>query len=258
MGTDRRPGAPGRLARRRVRVVLPEHAQAAQFLRAERLGGARVAPAHVPGVFLEHRPHVLLPDLLGEHRPVEVGERVLDVERHVHAAGQLDRAVVGGFHPAALAQREDEQLLRPVGVDHAQADGQHELRALVGHLDRTQEVEARLGLFLQVHLGDEEVHLLLDVAAQHVRRARGNLVAVLGQPGFQPVALLGGEDHDVVLADGVLRLDLHAKRLLALAARLRVFRRCDIGMADIVMAGIAWHGSGSQYSTSRGAEYASR
>ena len=47
-----------------------------------------------------------------------------------------------------------------------------------------------LRLLRQVHLRDEEPHVLPDVAAEHRRRAGRNPVAVLAQPGFEPVALL--------------------------------------------------------------------
>ena len=53
--------------------VVPEDAELPQLVGGERIGRAGIAPAHVPGVLEEQRPHVLLPDLLVEHRLVEAG-----------------------------------------------------------------------------------------------------------------------------------------------------------------------------------------
>ena len=94
--------------------------------------------------------------------------------------------------------------------------GQHELGRLVGDLDRAQRREAELLLLLEVHLGDEELHALLEVAAEHARRRRRGC-------GSRPPSArsrgrrlcLRREDQDVVLADGVPGLDRHAERLRA-------------------------------------------
>jgi hypothetical protein len=67
----------------------------------------------------------------------------------------------------------------------------------------------------QIHARHEELHLLLEIAAQDRRRAGGQAVAVVAQPGVKPAALAGRQDEDVVLADGVARLDGDAE-----AARL--------------------------------------
>ena len=90
---------------------------------------------------------------------------------------------------------------------------------LVGHLEGAQVGEAELRLLLQVDLGDEELHPLLEIAAEHPRGPGGNAVAVLAEPGLQPVALLGGEDQDVVLAHRVGRLDGDPQALRAARRR---------------------------------------
>src|SRR5213594_2864097 len=59
----------------------------------------------------------------------------------------------------------------------------------------------------KVNLGDEEPHLLFDVALKHLRGASGNLVVVLEEPGLQSVALFGGQNQNVVFADGVFGFD---------------------------------------------------
>src|SRR5205085_11781004 len=48
------------------------------------------------------------------------------------------------------------------------------------------------------------------------RCTRRNGVAVLAEPGLEAVALRGGEDEDVVLADGVARFDRDAETAGAL------------------------------------------
>ena len=204
----RRHGAP-----RSSVLLVPESAELPQLVGGEGIGRAGVAPAHVPGVLEEQRPHLLLFDLLAEHRLVEGAELVLDEQGDLGVRGEADGAVVGGLDPPLAGEGIDEQLLGAGGVDHAEADGEHELGALVGHLQRPQVGEAELRLLAEVHLGDEEPHPLLEIAAEHARGARGDPVAVLGQPGLQPLALLGREDQDVVLAHRVLRLDGHAEAL---------------------------------------------
>jgi hypothetical protein len=78
-----------------------------------------------------------------------------------------------------------------------------------------QVMEAAVRLLLQVHLRDEELHPLLQVDAEHARGIRRHAVAVLGEPALEAAALRGGQDQDVVLADRVARLDLHAERVRA-------------------------------------------
>lgn len=75
--------------------------------------------------------------------------------------------------------------------------------------------ESELGLFAQIHFGDEEFEMLFDVAVQHRRCALGNAIAVLDEPCFEPGALIGREDDDVVFAHRVLRLYGHAERPLS-------------------------------------------
>src|SRR5207248_5036687 len=60
-------------------------------------------------------------------------------------------------------------------------------------------------------------HVLPDVAAEDGRRAFRDAIPVLTQPLFEPAALLGRENHDVVLADRVLRLDADAEAVGALS-----------------------------------------
>ena len=116
----------------------------------------------------------------------------------------------------------EEEFLVILCVQRPQPDRQHEFRRLVGHLERTQVRVSQLGLFLEVHLRNEEAHLLLDVAGKNPRSSPGRLVAVFAQPGFQSIALFSREDLDVILADGVLRLDRNAQRL-----RSRIASSCN-------------------------------
>ena len=83
-----------------------------QLLARERIGRAGVAPGHVPGVFEEHRAHVLAAHLVREHGLVEVLELRFDEQRQVHPRGQLHRPVVRRLDAALAGQGEDEQVLR--------------------------------------------------------------------------------------------------------------------------------------------------
>src|SRR5262249_43266285 len=89
-----------------------------------------------------------------------------------------------------------------------------ELRRLVRDLQRAQIGEAEARLLAEVHLRDEELHALLEIDAESTRRAGRHAVLVLDEPLLEPVALLRGENEDVVLADGVARLDRHAERTI--------------------------------------------
>src|SRR5258707_8591106 len=80
--------------------IEPEDSKLPQLVRGERVGGAGVAPRHVPGVLEEDGTHLLPLDLLAEQRLVKAGELVLDEEGHLGVRGQADGAVVGGLHPA--------------------------------------------------------------------------------------------------------------------------------------------------------------
>src|SRR5438876_12347368 len=55
----------------------PENSELAQLFSGERIGGARIAPAHIPSIFREHRLHVFLLHLMAEHGLIEVAEFVL-------------------------------------------------------------------------------------------------------------------------------------------------------------------------------------
>src|SRR5205807_270313 len=59
-----------------VAAVDPEDAEPAQLVVRQRIGGARVAPLHVPRVLEEHGAAILVLDLPREHRLVEGGELV--------------------------------------------------------------------------------------------------------------------------------------------------------------------------------------
>ena len=112
----------GRLGRQ------PVHAELAQLVRGQRISRAGIAPVHVPRVLQEHRAHLLPADLLVEQRPVEVTELLAHEDRDVHPGRQPHRAVVDGLHPALGGEGVDEELLRTVGVQGAEADREHELR----------------------------------------------------------------------------------------------------------------------------------
>ena len=60
---------------------------------------------------------------------------------------------------------------------------------------------------MKIHARDEELHPLLEVAAEHPRGSWRNPVAAFDQPRLQSLALLGREDEDVVFPHRVLRLD---------------------------------------------------
>ena len=108
-------------------IADPEHAELAELARGQRVGGARIAPRHVPGVLEEDAAHVLFADLLGEHRFVEVAELVFREHGKVHAGRELDRAVVRRLDPPVARERVENEILRSVGVDGAEPDGEHEL-----------------------------------------------------------------------------------------------------------------------------------
>ena len=195
-------------------AVGPEHAQAPQLIVRERIGGAGIAPRHVPRVLGEHRAAVLVCNLPREHRLVERRElvRLFEVGGKIHVSRQLHRPVIRRFDTAVARQRVDEELLRSVRVHHAQADWQHELRRLVRDLQRSQIREAQPGVLGEVHLGNEEAHVLPQITSDHLRRAGWNPVAVLAEPRLEARALLRRQNQDVVFADGVLCLNRHAQR----------------------------------------------
>ena len=82
-----------------------------------------------------------------------------------------------------------------------------------GKLQGPQISKARLGLLFEIYLRDEELHLLLDIGLQRLGRPARKLVSALLEPGLEAVGLFRAEDEDVVLADGILRLDSDSERL---------------------------------------------
>ena len=57
-----------------VAAVRPEDAQPPQLVIRQRIGGARVAPFHVPRILEEHGAAILILDLPREHRLVEAAD----------------------------------------------------------------------------------------------------------------------------------------------------------------------------------------
>ena len=68
-------------------------------------------------------------------------------------------------------------------------------------------------MFFQVHARHEKLHVLRDIGPKDVLGPIGDAVSVLLQPGCQAIGFLGGQDDDVIFADRVFSLDLHAQRL---------------------------------------------
>ena len=87
----------------------------------------------------------------------------LRVDGHLDIGGDAGGAVVGGLDAALLGQHQHDHVLGAVGVHRPETDRQHELVGGVADLDRAQILEAELALLLEVHAGDEELHVLLDV-----------------------------------------------------------------------------------------------
>ncbi len=136
MQTRREDGRSTSPKRRGAIVPDPAGAKLDQLLVRQRLAGTWVAPAHVPGIFDKHRTHVLTHDGAIEHCLVEFSELRFDVKWHVHAGRQLDGAIIGGLDPTLPRQRVDDQVLRSIGINGAQAQRDHEFRRLVTDLER--------------------------------------------------------------------------------------------------------------------------
>ena len=118
-----------------------------------------------------------------------------------------------------LGEEVEEQFLRTVGVDRAEPDRQHELGRFERDLQRPEIREAKLGLFTEVDLRDEEFHALFEITLQDCRGALWDAVAVLGQPDFQAAAFLARENEDVVFTDRILRLHGYAQGLVTFTWR---------------------------------------
>ena len=228
-------------------VVEPEHPEALQFVARQRWPRARIAPSHVPHVLGEHGAHVVALDLLVEHRLVEVAEVVAHVLGDIHAGRQFHRAIVGGLDAAVFGKHVNDEVLRPLRINHAEANRQHELRRFESELQRPQIGQSRALMLGQVHLGDKKFHVVADVGLECAIRADRNLVAVELQPGLQAERFLGRQNHDVVFADGVFRFDLDSERI-----RFRLCRGCGCHVPRHAADGrfqaigiISWHGSGS-------------
>ncbi len=190
----------------------PEYAQAAELSCRQRVRRARIAPGHVPRILQEYAAVVLGFHLARKHVPVEIGETAFHERGNFHIAGQPDGAVVGGLHAAGARQGVNIEILLLLRVERTEADGQHEPVAFVGDLQRTQVGIARRLLLLDIHLRDKKAHVLLQVAADDLVGAARDTIAVVVQPPDQAIALLGGKNQDVVLADRVTCLDGNALR----------------------------------------------
>src|SRR5215475_14662661 len=57
----------------------------------------------------------------------------------------------------------------------------------------------------KVHFGNEETHVLLDVAAEHRGGAVWNSVTIVGEPIDEAIALLRRKDRDIVFGDVITR-----------------------------------------------------
>ncbi len=167
--------------------------------------------------------------MLLEHRAIKIRELGLDEFRYFDVARQFHRAVVGGFHAAGARQCVDVQFLLVLCVQRAEPDRQHELVALVGNLDGAQVGIAELRLLRQVHLGDEEAHVLLQITVYDGFGASRNPVAVFVQPFDQPAAFFGRQHQDIVLTDCITGFDGHA-------ARTRIFPKLARSRKSVVGA----------------------
>src|ERR1700759_1121396 len=81
-------------------LIEPEDTQLTELVGGKRIGGAGIAPAHVPGVFEKNGAHVLSLHLLAEKRLVEAWELVLYEEWNLGVRGEAHGSVVGGLYPS--------------------------------------------------------------------------------------------------------------------------------------------------------------
>jgi hypothetical protein len=85
-------------------VLDPEGTERRHLVVGQGIGGARVAPAHVPRVFEIDDAHVVLSYLMLEHGAIEVAERRFREDRDIEVGGDLHGAVVGGLDTPLLGQ----------------------------------------------------------------------------------------------------------------------------------------------------------
>src|SRR5262245_63328924 len=62
----------------------------------------------------------------------------------------------------------------------------------------------------KVHFGNEETHVLLDVAAEHRGGAVWNSVTIVGEPIDEAIALFRREDRHIVFGDVITRFNRYA------------------------------------------------
>ena len=146
--------------------------QLAEFCTAKRISSAGVTPAHIPGLFKKCDAG-LIRRLTLKRIPIEIIEFRLNVHRNIHARRHLYCRIVFGLDPAIARERAHEQFLFIARIEHAKPDGEHEHLAFKRDLQRAKILGVPLGMGFQVHLGDEELHALLQIPVKRARRAFG-------------------------------------------------------------------------------------
>ncbi len=201
-------------------------AEQGQLVVVERRRRAGIAAAGVPRV-LGHRRALCSSHGRVKERRVEFAKAptggLVDVQvsrdRHVGPVGEL----------VALAPGEDvhQQILSTRRIDKPQAHRQAELWGVVM---KAQGGELRLALgvelhFIDVDLGDKELHALLDIGSQQRLGARRNVVLLLAQPSVQAGGVLRREHDDLVLTDLKLSLDRDTQAAPRLTTAILEFGR---------------------------------
>ena len=74
----------------RRRLTEPEDAQARKLVQGKRIGGAGIAPIHIPSVLGEFRAHIGFLDLKFKHVPVEIFKSPLWLDYPVDILFQVD------------------------------------------------------------------------------------------------------------------------------------------------------------------------
>ena len=174
------------------------------MLGAQGIGCARVTPCHVPGIFQKDGTAVFLLCLVSEHGSVEIAKLIFHVLRYFGIAGELDGAVVRRLDSPRPSQCIHIELLFAFGVQGAKPYRQHEFIAFVGDLNGTKIGVTKFRLLLEIYLGHEKAHVLFQVTTYYGSRAFRYLVAAFCKPGDQTIALFGGQNKNVVLANRVL------------------------------------------------------